>query len=93
MKKSQIVQFLLNLVFGLGGVSLFYSSFVAGVVFTVLQVVAFGVVPLIANLALWPVVILVGFVTVAARNREARTEERRHRELVDATRDGAVRRD
>jgi len=93
MKKSQIVQLLLNLVLGLTGLSLFYSSTVAGVVFTVLQVLAFGFIPVIANLALWPVVCLVGFFTVAHRNRDAREDERRHRELLDATREGASRRD
>jgi len=93
MKKSQIVQLLLNLVFGMTGLSLFYSSGIAGIVFTVLQMMAFGFLPVLANLALWPVVCLVGFFTVAHKNRNARVDERRHRELVEATRDGAARRD
>jgi len=93
MKKSQIVQLLLNLVFGLTGLSLFYSNAIAGVVFTVLQAMAFGLLPVLANMALWPVVCIVGFFTVAHRNRDAREGERRHRELVEATREGAGRRD
>ena len=91
VKKSQIVQFLLNLVFGPLG--LFYSSLVGGLVFTLiatgLSVGIFGV----GWFLVYPFVIGTGFFTVARHNSGVRIDERRHAELVDATREGAARRD
>ena len=89
MKKSQIVQFLLSLVFGPLG--LFYSSLAGGILFTLvaagLSVGFFG----IGWFLVYPFVLVTGFFTVARRNGEARVGERRHRETVDAMREGVLR--
>ena len=89
MKKSQIVQFLLSLVFGPLG--LFYSSLAGGILFTLvaagLSVGFFGV----GWFLVYPFVLVTGFFTVARRNGEARVGERRHRETVDAMREGVLR--
>ncbi len=91
MKKSQILQFILNVLFGPLG--LFYSSMAAGVVFTLiavgLSVGLFGV----GWFLVYPFVLVFGFITVARHNRGARAEERRHREVVDAAREGRITRD
>ena len=75
MKKSQIVQFLLSLLFGPLG--LFYSSLAGGILFTLvaagLSVGFFGV----GWFLVYPFVLLAGFFTVARRNREAGVDERR----------------
>lgn len=88
-KKSQIVQLVLNLLFGPLG--LFYSSWVAGLVFTLiaagLSVGVFGV----GWFLVYPFVLAIGFFTVHRHNSDVRVDERRHRELVDATRDGGGR--
>ncbi len=85
-KKSQIVQLLLNLVFGPLG--LFYSSWVAGLLFTLvaagLSVGFFG----FGWFVVYPFVLIAGFFTVHRHNDAVRADERRHRELVDATRSG-----
>ena len=87
-KKSQIVQLLLNLVFGPLG--LFYSSWVAGLVFTLiaagLSAGFFGV----GWFFVYPFVLLAGFFTVHRHNDSVRVDERRHRELLDATRTGGA---
>ena len=89
MKKSQIVQFLLSLLFGPLG--LFYSSLAGGILFTLvaagLSVGFFGV----GWFLVYPFVLLAGFFTVARRNREAGVDERRHRETVEAMREGVLR--
>ena len=89
MKKSQIVQFLLSLVFGPLG--LFYSSLAGGILFTLiatgLSVGFFGV----GWFIVYPFVLLAGFFTVARRNAEAYHGERRHRETVEAMREGVLR--
>ena len=89
MKKSQIVQLLLSLVFGPLG--LFYSSLAGGILFTLvaagLSVGFFGV----GWFIVYPFVLLTGFFTVARRNAEAREGERRHRETLDAMREGVLR--
>lgn|GEM_PF-851337 len=89
MKKSQIVQLLLSLVFGPLG--LFYSSIAGGIVFTLvaagLSVGFFG----IGWFLVYPFVLLSGFFTVARRNGEAKVGERRHRETVEAMREGVLK--
>lgn len=86
MKKSQILQFILNLLFGPLG--LFYSSAVAAIVFLLiavgLSVGVFGV----GWFLVYPFVLFAGFFTVAGHNRRVRQEERRHRELLGAAREG-----
>ena len=89
MKKSQIVQFLLSALFGPLG--LFYSSLAGGILFTLvaagLSVGFFG----IGWFFVYPFVLLTGFFTVARHNRDARVGERRHRETVEAMREGVLR--
>lgn len=84
MKKSQIIQFLLNLVFGPLG--LFYSNWVAGLVFTLiaagLSAGFFG----IGWFLVYPFVMITGFFTVRKFNQRVKVDERRHQELVQATR-------
>lgn len=86
MKKSHIVQFLLNIL--LGPLGLFYSSTAAGIVFTVLGIALSFILVLIGWFVLYPFVIVTGFITVASHNRRVRMDEQRHRELVDAAREG-----
>lgn len=89
-KKSQIVQLLLSLFFGPLG--LFYSSLAGGILFTLvaagLSVGFFGV----GWFLVYPFVLIAGFFTVNRRNREVREGERRHQELVEATRTESARR-
>lgn len=85
MKKSQFVGFILTLLFGPLG--LFYSSAAAGAGFT-LASVGFGIITYgLASLLIWPIAVLVGFVTVGRFNARVDLEERRHRELVRARRE------
>ena len=88
-RKSQIVQLLLSLLFGPLG--LFYSSLVGGICFTLvaagLSVGFFGV----GWFLVYPFVLLTGFFTVARHNRGVRVDERRHRETVEAMREGVLR--
>lgn len=90
MKKSQILQFILNLLFGPLG--LFYSSMAAGIVFTLiavgLSVGLFGV----GWFLVYPFVLVFGFFTVARHNRSVRADERRHQEVVAAAREGRIHR-
>ena len=83
-KKSQIIQFLLSLVFGPLG--LFYSSLTAGILFTLvaagLSAGFFGV----GWFFVYPFVLLFGFFTVSRRNSEFKVGERRHQEMVEASR-------
>lgn len=89
MKKSQIIQFLLSLVFGPLG--LFYSSLAAGILFTLVAAgLSVGFIGL-GWFIVYPFVLIAGFFTVAKRNREANVDERRHAELVEATKAGAAR--
>lgn len=85
-KKSQIIQFLLSVIFGPLG--LFYSSLAGGVLFTL---VAAGLSAGFFGLGwflVYPFVLLVGFFTVSRRNSEFKESERRHQEVVDAARQG-----
>jgi Na+/melibiose symporter-like transporter len=84
MKKSQLVGFVMTFI--LGPLGLFYSStpaavgfLLAGMVLGVLTVgVAFFVV-------IWPASIITGFFTVHRYNSKVALEERRHKELLEAT--------
>ena len=88
MKKSRIVQFVLSLLFGPLG--LFYSSTAGGIIFTLiavgLSVGVFGV----GWFLVYPFVLVAGFFTVGRHNRRVRDDERRHREVVDAAREGRL---
>lgn len=87
VRKSQVIQLLLNVVFGPLG--LFYSSLVAGIAFTLVAAgLSAGFIG-VGWFLVYPFVILAGFFTVRRRNNEARLDERRHRELLEATRMGA----
>ncbi len=86
-KKSQIVQLLLSILFGPLG--LFYSSLAGGVLFTLvaagLSAGFFG----FGWFLVYPFVLFVGFFTVSRRNSEFKENERRHQEIVEATRQGS----
>ena len=89
-KKSQIVQLLLNLLFGPLG--LFYSNWVAGLVFTLIAAgLSAGFIG-VGWFLVYPFVLIIGFFTVAKHNGAVNADERRHRELVDATRQGGSHR-
>jgi len=88
-KKSHIVQLLLSLLFGPLG--LFYSSLVGGILFTLvaagLSAGFFGV----GWFFVYPFVLIAGFFTVANRNREVKVGEQRHRDVVEAMREGVLK--
>ncbi|MDH3445475.1 MAG: hypothetical protein OEN50_16230 [Deltaproteobacteria bacterium] len=84
MKKSQFVQFLLTLFFGPLG--LFYSSVAAALAFLIAAFVIGMMTALIGALIVWPVSILVGFLTVYRHNALVDKEDKKHQELIQATR-------
>lgn len=86
VKKSQIVQFFLNLF--LGPLGLFYSSLAGALFWLVLVIVVGGFTWGVGALFLWPFIILTGMFTVYRHNRGVRTAEKRHEELVQAAREG-----
>ena len=97
-RKSQLVGFVLTFLFG--PVGLFYSSVPAALALTIgaggLTGIFFIILPalflelillvILLNLLLWLVSIALSFATVAAFNRRAAVDDRRHEELVAATR-------
>ncbi len=88
-RKSQLVGFVLTFFFGPLG--LFYSSIAAALAVLIGMFLYAAVMPvLVIFLApiLWLVSIGLSFATVAAYNRRAELEDRRHEELVTATRGG-----
>ena len=87
-KKSQIIQLLLNLVFGPLG--LFYSNWVAGLVFTLIAAGLSAGFLGVGWFLVYPFVLVAGFFTVAKHNSHVRLDERRHREILDATRGGGA---
>ncbi len=97
-RKSQLIGFVLTFLFG--PVGLFYSSVPAALALTIgaggLTGIFFVILPalflelillvILLNLLLWLVSIGLSFATVAAFNRRAAVDDRRHEELVAATR-------
>jgi len=86
IKKSQIVQFLLCLF--LGPLGLFYSSLAAALFWLVLIIGVGSFTYGVGAIILWPFIILTGMLTVYRHNRYAKAEQKRHEELVQATREG-----
>lgn len=83
VRKSQLVQFLLNLF--LGPLGLFYSS-IAGAIFWLIAVIGVGSATFVVGaIALWPLIIITGFFTVNRHNRAVKLDEQRHRELLDVS--------
>ena len=84
MKNSQLIGFLLTLVFGPLG--LFYSS-VAAIIGCILLAIALGAVTAgIGALVFWPISILVGINTVGRYNVKIEVEEKRHKEFLEPQR-------
>jgi hypothetical protein len=86
VKKSQIIQLLLNLVFGPLG--LFYSNWVAGLLFTLIAVGLSAGLFGFGWFLVYPFVIATGFFTVWRFNKRVKIDERRHQEIVEAARQG-----
>lgn len=84
MKKSQIVGLLLTFFFGPLG--LFYSSTAAGIAMVIVSIVVGSATFFLGVLFLWPLFMLLSVYTVHRHNRGVRIDERRHEELVKATR-------
>jgi hypothetical protein len=84
MRKSQLTQFFLTLFFG--PVGLFYSSTPAALGFVIAAIGLAAITYGVALLFVWPVVIVVGFVTVGMHNSKIDIAEQRHKELLAATR-------
>ena len=86
MKKSQIVGFILTLLFGPLG--LFYSSVPAALGFLVAAIVFGLFTGGVGAVLIWPVSIIVGVFTVRRHNDQVALEETRHQELLEATKTG-----
>ena len=85
MKKSQLIGFILTFLFGPLG--LFYSSIPAALGFLIASII-FGLLTVgMALIVIWPLSIITGFFTVHRHNSEAALEERRHKELLEATKE------
>ena len=83
MKKSQLIGFVLTFLFGPLG--LFYSSVPAALAFLFAGIV-FGFITVgMALVVIWPASIITGFFTVHRFNSNVVLEERRHKELLEAT--------
>lgn len=82
MKKSYLVQFILNVFFGPLG--LFYSSVAAAIAFTIAAVMVAFVTFFVGAFFVWPITILVGFYTVSRYNKKVDLDEQRHQELMNA---------
>lgn len=88
VKKSQLTSFILTLLFGPLG--LFYST-IAGAIAMIVAAILFGSITLgLALLIIWPLSILLGIFAVMRHNKQVRLQDRRHDELVQATRQGAT---
>lgn len=83
MKKSAAVQCLLTVL--LGPLGLFYSSVPAALVFIALGVMLALPTAGVGGLLIWPVSIFAGFVTVKRHNGLVEKEDRKHHELIEAT--------
>ncbi|MEA3292765.1 MAG: hypothetical protein U9Q71_10760 [Pseudomonadota bacterium] len=89
MKKSQLLQFILTLLFGPLG--LFYSSVAAALAFLAATIITGTFTHGVGVFFLWPIVILAGFFTVSRHNKLVEIEEAKHHELVQATKEGAAK--
>jgi hypothetical protein len=83
MKKSAATQFLLT--FLLGPLGLFYSSVPAAIGFMVAGLVLAIPTAGVGGLLVWPFSILGGFATVSRHNSLVDKEDRKHQELLAAT--------
>jgi len=68
-KKSYAIQFILTVLFG--PIGLFYSSVGAALFFLFLGIVLAPVIWVLSPVIIWPVSILIGFITVRNRNEDA----------------------
>lgn len=84
MNKSQIIGFILTAIFGPLG--LFYSSVPAGIAMLILAVIVGSATFVLGAFFVWPLCILLSFITVHRHNRAVKIEERRHEQLIEATR-------
>ncbi|MGB7299385.1 MAG: hypothetical protein WA888_06120 [Burkholderiaceae bacterium] len=84
MRKSQLVGILLTLFFGPLG--LFYSSVAAAIAMLILAVAIGSFTFFVGALFVWPFCVLLSLFTVHRHNRAVKIEERRHQQLVEATR-------
>ena len=84
MRKSQLIGFVLTLL--LGPLGLFYSSTPAAVGFVLAGIVLGALTAGVALFfVIWPASIITGFFTVHRYNSKVALEERRHKELLEAT--------
>ncbi len=83
MKKSQFAGFLLTLLFG--PIGLFYSSVPAALGFIVAAIGIGAITGGIGAFIMWPISIIVGFFTVSSYNNKVNLEEKRHQEILEAT--------
>ena len=86
MRKSHIISLILTFIFGPLG--LFYSTIGGAIALTILAIAIGSITLGIGALFLWPVAMIVGFFAVNRHNRRANLDDRRHEELVQATREG-----
>lgn len=89
MKKSYIVQLLWTVI--AGPLGLFYSSIAAGIVFLVIAVLLAMASGGLLLVFLWPVTMVAGLAAVYGYNEKIEVEERRHQELVAATKGAQAR--
>ena len=87
MKKSQIIGLILTAIFGPLG--LFYSSVPAAIAMVILAIFAGSTLCIVGALFVWPLCMLLSLFTVHRHNRAVTIEERRHEQLVQATRQGS----
>ena len=88
MRKSQLTGLLLTFFFGPLG--LFYSSVSAALAFTLATLVFGAMTAGLGALLIWPISIIIGFFTVHSYNQKVALEERRHQELLQATKQKTV---
>ena len=90
LKKSQFIQFILT--FLLGPLGLFYSSIAAALALMILtfsiSVATLGFALGVGGLLIWPISILVGFITVSKYNERIDIEEEKHQEILEAQKGG-----
>ncbi len=84
MKKSQLLQFLLALL--LGPIGLLYSNSVAAIVLLVAAIALSAVIGLVGSVILWPISMVVGFITTNKFNEMIEKEDEKYRMLDQAAR-------
>ena len=88
MKKSQLVQLVLALLFGPFG--LFYSSVAAGIAMAIAGVVLLILHPvflLVWVAVCWPLSVLIGVYAVYRNNARVSLQDRRHEQLLRSLKD------